>query len=74
MERAMVQFADLEKVTRKIGHRRYTIRLAYRKEDETEVLIRVLAFGPMVKVLGPEPFLSQLTDRLERQKRVREKG
>lgn len=29
----------------------------YDKADETELLIDILSFGPVVRVLGPEPFL-----------------
>ena len=68
LERAMVQFADLEKVTKQIDHRRYTIRLTYRKSDETEILIRILAFGPMIRVMGPGSFIKLVRERLERQR------
>jgi len=67
----MVQFADLEKVTKQIDHRRYAIRLTYRGTDETEILIRILSFGPMLKVTGPEHFLSIVKGRLKRQRNVR---
>ena len=35
--------------------------------DETELLIEVLSFGPVVRVLGPESFLRQIRARVKRQ-------
>lgn len=36
----------------------------YPVQDETEVLIRVLGFGPMVQVLGPESFIRRIRARI----------
>lgn len=49
LERVLLHFSDLEKETVKIGEDRYRLTLRYRAEDESEMLIRVLSFGPMVK-------------------------
>ena len=37
---------------------------------ETELLIEVLSFGPMLTVLGNDRFLKSLKQRLERQKKL----
>ena len=37
------------------------------REDEPELLIDVLSFGPVVRVLGPEDFVRQVRQRVERQ-------
>ena len=67
LERAMLHFSDLEKETERIGSRLYRIRMRYRQEDETEILVRILSFGPMLKVLEPESMVDQIRDRLFRQ-------
>ena len=67
LERAMLHFSDLEKETERIDDRRYRITLHYRQGDETEILIRILSFGPVLKVIEPETMVTQIRERLERQ-------
>lgn len=67
LERAMLHFSDLEKETEKLDERHYRIKLRYRRSDETEILIRVLAFGPVLKVTEPESMVTQIRERLARQ-------
>lgn len=67
LERAMLQFANYEKSTRKIDHNTYECLIYYNKKTETELLIEVLSFGPMIKVVGNETFLQLIKDRLKRQ-------
>ena len=40
----------------------------YDADDETEILIRVLSFGPMLRVTSPERFIKLIRERLRRQK------
>lgn len=68
LERAMLQFSDLQKETVKTGDNTYHIKLSYYETDETEILIRILAFGPMMKVTGPDRFLGLIKERITRQK------
>ena len=67
LERAMLHFSDLEKETERIDDRRYRITLHYRQGDETEILIRVLSFGPVLKVIEPETMVAQIRERLIKQ-------
>ena len=68
LERCMLQFASFERQTEYDKERDiYTCRIWYDPVDETELLIRVLSFGPVVKVLGPDGFLSQIKERIGRQ-------
>ena len=67
LERAMLHFSDLEKETERIDDRRYRITLHYRQGDETEILIRILSFGPVLKVIEPESIVSQIRERLTKQ-------
>ena len=67
LERAMLHFSDLEKETEKLDDKHYRITLRYRQSDETEILIRILSFGPVLKVLEPECMVDQIRERLIRQ-------
>ena len=71
LERVLLHFSHLTKETERIGEDLYKVTLFYEREDETELLIRVLSFGPMLKVLFPEDFLGKLKERLEKQKKLR---
>ncbi|SHO49161.1 WYL domain-containing protein [Anaerocolumna xylanovorans] len=71
LERFMLQFASWEKQTEYDEEKEcYTCRIYYDRQDETELLIRILSFGPVVKVLGPEGFLTQIKERINRQYRL----
>ena len=67
LERTMLHFSDLEKETERIADRRYRITLRYRQGDETEILIRILSFGPVLKVIEPASMVSQIRERLTKQ-------
>jgi len=71
LERVMLHFSHLDKQTERLDDRRYKITLYYEREDETELLIRVLSFGPVLKVIFPDDFVKKLTERLEKQKKLR---
>ena len=68
LERCMLQFASFERQTEYDKERDiYTCRIWYDPADETELLIRILSFGPVVKVLSPDGFLMQIKERIKRQ-------
>ena len=71
LERAMLHFSHLDKETERIDDTHYKITLFYEGEDETELLIRVLSFGPVLKAVFPDDFVKKLTKRLEKQKSKR---
>lgn len=68
LERVMLHFSHFEKQAEQLDDRHYRLTLRYDREDETELLIRVLSFGPMVKAVEPERFVSLLRERLQKQK------
>lgn len=68
LERALMHFSHLHKETVRLDDVHYKITLHYDKDDETEILIRVLSFGPMLKVISPESFIDKIKDRLILQK------
>ena len=68
LERVLMHFAHFEKQVGKIDDRKYQVTLHYDKEDETEILIRVLSFGPMIRVVKPMAFINLIKGRLSDQK------
>ncbi len=66
-ERVLLHFAHLEKqAVREENH--WLVHLHYDAADETEMLIRILSFGPMVEVIAPEQFRNLIIARLKAQK------
>jgi len=68
LERVLMHFAHFEKEAERLGEDRYRLTVTYDKDDETEMVIRVLSFGPMVRAVAPEHFTALIRDRLIRQK------
>ncbi len=68
LERFMVQFASYDKHTRHDEDTdRYICSVFYNKSDEIELLIRLLSFGPVIKIISPESLLSEAKTRINRQ-------
>lgn len=68
LERAMLHFAHFEKQAERVDSKKYILRLKYYEYDETEIVIRVLSFGPYVKILEPQSFVNLIKERLISQK------
>lgn len=71
VERCMLHFASYEKRTeydKKTD--KYISYIYYNQQDETELLVRILSFGPVIRVLGPQNFLLQIKERIKRQKNL----
>lgn len=69
LERAMLHFAHFEKTVEKADENHYVVTLTYDPNDETELLIRILSFGPFIKVTEPKFFVNAIKERLKMQKR-----
>lgn len=67
LERAMLHFANYEKNTTKIDENTYECLIYYNQSMETELLIEVMSFGPMLTVIGNDRFRSSLRARLQKQ-------
>lgn len=68
LERCMLHFASYEKHTEYHEEGKYWLcSIYYDTADETELLIDILSFGPVVEVLGPEHFLKMVKNRVRRQ-------
>ena len=63
----MLHFANYEKNTTKIDEDTYECLIYYNQGMETELLIEVMSFGPMLQVIGNDRFLNLLKNRLHRQ-------
>lgn len=68
LERVMLQFSIYEKVTERLEDDTYRFVLTYEAEDEIDLLIKILSFGPNLKVVGPDSFVKQIKERLLMQK------
>lgn len=68
LERCLLHFAHFEKQAERIDKLHYLLRLRYEQEDETELVIRILSFGPFVEVLEPASLREQIINRLKSQK------
>ena len=67
MMRALMHFSDFAKETEKLDATHYLLTVRYDKSDETEMVYRVLSFGPTMKVREPECFVDLLKKRLKEQ-------
>ncbi len=68
LERAFLHFAHFEKEAERISNHRYWMKVFYEEDDETELVIRVLSFGPFIKVKEPEALVQLIKQRLKMQK------
>lgn len=68
LERFMMNFSHLAKKAEKLSDRSYRIKLYYDKNDETEMVIRILSFGAFIKVIEPLSFVNLIKERLRKQK------
>ena len=68
LERCLLHFAHFEKRVERVDRNQYLVHIKYNKNDEIEIVIRILSFGPMVEVIEPNDFRKLIIDRLKRQK------
>ena len=70
LERFMLHFSHFRKEASEISDDRYRIKIFYDKNDETELVIRVLSFGQFIKITEPQSFVKLIRDRLIMQKKL----
>lgn len=71
VERFMMEFASYEKHTyRDRATGECIVQLWYNTQDETELLIQLLSFGPVIEILGPPAFRAQAAARVDAQYRL----
>ena len=64
LERIMLNFSDCRKETMRLEGDNYRVILWYDANDETEILIRILSFGPVLTVTEPSRFIRLIKNRL----------
>lgn len=68
IERCMVHFAHFEKRTEyDEAADKYVSTIRYHVMDEAEVAIRVLSFGPTIRVVAPNEFINEIKSRIKKQ-------
>lgn len=67
MERFMLSFAHFEKQAERLDGKHYLVKIRYVREDISEMVIRLLSFGPMVEVLGSETLRGAVIEKLKKQ-------
>lgn len=82
LERALLHFSGLKKETQKLDDKHYRIKLTFRESDRAELIIRVLSFGPVIRLVRPEllqdkslvaaqtDFWKELRSRLNKQREL----
>ena len=71
IERFMVEFSSYKKYSEfdRLTNTCKT-KIFYRKTEELEILIKLLSFGPVLRVLGPERFLRLFLYRVQKQEEL----
>ena len=67
LERFMLHFAHFDKQAEKLDKKHYLVRIKYAHDDEPEMVIRILSFGPLVEVVGSEQFRGLVIEKLKKQ-------
>ena len=67
LERFMLHFAHFEKQAERIDKANYLVKIKYAHDDEPEMVIRILSFGPMVEVISPDSFKNLIIEKLKKQ-------
>ncbi len=67
LERCMMHFAHFEKRAERVDDH-YLLHIKFHQDDEPEMVIRVLSFGPTIEVLGSENFKKLIIEKLKNQK------
>lgn len=67
MERVLLHFSHLEKETKRLDDRRYRVTLKYDRQDETEMVIRIMSFGSAIRVTEPDSFVALIRERIWKQ-------
>ena len=70
LERVLLHFSHLQKETERLSGNRYRVTLYYNRMDETEMVIRIMSFGPVIRVTEPAGFIDLLRRRIDRQRRL----
>lgn len=65
MERCFMSFSELERYSRCIEKDKYELKLFYYTFEEEEIIRKILALGPYVKVVSPEGIKEEIIRRIK---------
>ena len=68
----MLHFSHFEKIAEKPGDKHYRLTICYYRNDETEMLICVLPFGPLVRVTVHDRFIRMIKKQIKMKPQVHE--
>ena len=68
LERVMLHFAHFEKQAERQDADVYLLRIKCARDDLSELVIRILSFGPMVEVVGSKECRRLIVEKLKKQK------
>lgn len=66
-ERFLLHFAHFEKQAERLDKKHYLVKIKYAHDDEAEMVIRILSFGPTVEVTEPAAFRGLIVEKLKKQ-------
>jgi RNA-splicing ligase RtcB/predicted DNA-binding transcriptional regulator YafY len=66
MERCFMSFSELERYSRCIEKDKYELKLFYYTFEEEEIIRKILAIGPYVKVISPQGIKEEIINRIRR--------
>lgn len=66
MERCFMSFSELERFSRCIGENKYEMKLYYYTFEEEEIIRKILAIGPYVKVISPQNIREEVIRRIRK--------
>lgn len=70
IDEVMNYFSHFAKEVRKVSDKDYEVKLYYLPDDETEIIVRLMTFGPSIKVLSPSTFKEIMKSRINKQMRL----
>jgi hypothetical protein len=66
MERCFMSFSEIERGSRCICEDKYELKLSYYSFEEEEVIRKILALGPYVKVISPQRIVEEVVNRIKK--------
>ncbi len=66
----MNYFSHFAKEVRKVSDTDYEVKIFYQPDDETEIIVRLMTFGPALQILSPSTFKEIMKSRISKQMRL----
>ena len=70
VERVLLHFSHFKKSAEKTDSGCYRVKIEYQEEDSKELVIRILSFGPTLRVIAPQKIKDQLIHRINTQTKL----